>query len=106
MLAVREQEFIHASRAGGRPRTWLMRVHIVPAAMGSSSWSAPWLIASAILAEAALSFLGLGVQPPQASWGNMLNDAQSLTVIQSMPWLWFPPGLAIAVDRAGGQLRR
>jgi peptide/nickel transport system permease protein len=51
----------------------------------------------AILSEAALSFLGLGVQPPTASWGNMLTDAQSLTVLQSMPWLWVPPGVMIAL---------
>ncbi len=54
-------------------------------------------VAGTILVEAALSFLGLGVQPPQASWGNMLIDAQNLTLVQTMPWLWLPPGIAIAV---------
>ncbi|MDF2951983.1 MAG: peptide transporter permease, partial [Anaerocolumna sp.] len=52
-------------------------------------------IAWAILDEAALSFLGFGVQQPTASWGNMLNGAQSLTVLTSQPWLWLPPGIAI-----------
>ena len=54
-------------------------------------------VAQAILLEATMSFLGLGVQPPAASWGNMLTEAQRLTVISQMPWLWVPPGLAVAV---------
>lgn len=54
-------------------------------------------VAQAIELEATLSFLGLGIQPPSASWGNMLTDAQSLTVIKSEPWLWLPAGIAIAV---------
>jgi peptide/nickel transport system permease protein len=54
------------------------------------------LSAQAILLEAALSFLGLGVRPPQASWGGMLNEAQSITVLERFPWLWLPPGIAIA----------
>ncbi|WP_203453956.1 oligopeptide ABC transporter permease [Jiangella aurantiaca] len=95
-LTVREREYLHAARVAGASRGWLLRKHIVPAAMGQIVVVGTLLVAQAILAEAVLSFLGLGVQPPQASWGNMLNDAQSLTVIQSMPWLWLPPGLAIA----------
>ena len=50
-----------------------------------------------MLLESSLSFLGAGVQPPQSSWGNMLNEAQSLTILQSMPWLWLPPGILIAI---------
>ncbi|WP_203417045.1 oligopeptide ABC transporter permease [Jiangella ureilytica] len=95
-LAVREREYLHAARVAGASRGWMLRKHIVPAAMGQIVVVGTISVAGAILAEAVLSFLGLGVQPPQASWGNMLNDAQSLTVIQSMPWLWLPPGLAIA----------
>ncbi|WP_199700554.1 oligopeptide ABC transporter permease [Jiangella rhizosphaerae] len=95
-LAVREREYLHAARVAGASRGWLLRKHIVPAAMGQIVVVGTIAVAGAILSEAVLSFLGLGVQPPQASWGNMLNDAQSLTVIQSMPWLWLPPGLAIA----------
>lgn len=96
-LAVREREYLHAARVAGASRGWLLRKHIVPAAMGQIVVVGTISVAGAILSEAVLSFLGLGVQPPQASWGNMLNDAQSLTVIQSMPWLWLPPGLAIAL---------
>ena len=54
-------------------------------------------IAWTILLEAALSFLGLGVQPPMPSWGNMLNAAKAVDIIENMPWLCVPPGLMIAV---------
>lgn len=96
-LSVREQDYVHAARAGGARMWWLIRRHMIPAALPPVIVSATLAVAQAILLEATLSFLGLGVQPPQASWGNMLNDAQSLTVIQDMPWLWLPPGLAIVL---------
>lgn len=96
-LSLREQDYVHAARAGGARSWWLIRRHVVPAALPPVVVSATLAVAQAILLEATLSFLGLGVQPPQASWGNMLNDAQSLTVIQTMPWLWLPPGLAIVL---------
>ena len=54
-------------------------------------------IANAILTEAALSFLGFGVMPPDPSWGNMMTAAQELVILGEMPWLWVPPGLAIVV---------
>ena len=52
-------------------------------------------LAEAILMESSLSFLGMGVQPPGASWGNMLHDAQSVSVLSRRPWIWMPPGIAI-----------
>jgi ABC-type antimicrobial peptide transport system permease subunit len=68
------------------------------------------LAEGAMLDEAALSFLGMGVQPPAASLGNMLNSAQSVTVLTKQPWLWIPPGLVIiivvtAVNFVGDALR-
>ena len=54
-------------------------------------------MAGAILTEASLSFLGLGVPPPVPSWGQMLTAAQKLTVLATMPWLWVPPGVMIAL---------
>jgi peptide/nickel transport system permease protein len=96
-LSLREQEYMHAARASGARTWWLLRRHVVPASLPSVIVSATLAVAQAIMLEATLSFLGLGVQPPQASWGNMLNDAQNLTVIQTMPWLWLPPGIAIAL---------
>jgi len=53
--------------------------------------------ALSILDEAALSFLGMGITPPDASLGNMLNGAQSLTILTDKPWLWLPPGLVLIV---------
>jgi ABC-type dipeptide/oligopeptide/nickel transport system permease subunit len=96
-LSLREQEFVHAARALGAGTWWLIGRHIVPAALAPVTVVGTLMVAQAILLEAALSFLGLGVQPPQASWGNMLNDAQNLTLVQTMPWLWLPPGVAIAI---------
>lgn len=96
-LSVREREFVQASRAFGARTGWLIVHHVVPAVVGAVVVVATVEVAQAILLEAALSFLGLGIQPPQASWGNMLNDAQRLTVISQMPWLWIPPGIAVAI---------
>jgi peptide/nickel transport system permease protein len=96
-LSLREQEFVHASRATGAGPYWLMTRHIIPAALPQVSVVATLAVAQAIGLEATLSFLGLGVQPPAASWGNMLTDAQDLTIIGTQPWLWLPPALAVAV---------
>ncbi len=96
-LSLREQEFVLASRATGAGPLWLMSRHIIPAALPPVSVVATLAVAQAIGLEATLSFLGLGVQPPSASWGNMLTDAQSLTVIRTEPWLWLPPGIAVAL---------
>jgi peptide/nickel transport system permease protein len=54
-------------------------------------------VAVAILQEASLSFLGLGVQAPTPSWGNMLRDVQTLSILEGMPWLWIAPGIMIAL---------
>ena len=75
---------------GARPRT-------LPNAIAPVIVAATFGMAAAILLEAGLSFLGLGVQPPTASWGNLLTDAQSVTVLEQMPWMWLPPGLMIAL---------
>lgn len=96
-LKLREKEYVSAARAAGAGSWWLIRKHIVPASLPPVIVTATIAVAQAIMLEATLSFLGLGVQPPQASWGNMLNDAQNLTLIRSMPWLWLPPGIAIAL---------
>jgi ABC-type dipeptide/oligopeptide/nickel transport system permease subunit len=96
-LSLREQEFILAARAIGARTSWLVFRHIIPAVLGSVVVVGTLAVATGILLEASLSFLGIGVQPPQPSWGNMLTDAQRLTVISQMPWLWIPPGVAVAI---------
>lgn len=96
-LSLREQDSIQAvTGLGARPGR-ILRKHVVPSVVAPLTVVATLEVAQAILLEAALSFLGLGVPPPTASWGNMLNDAQSLTILETMPWLWLPPGIAIAV---------
>ena len=86
-----------ASRTVGASNPRIIFRHILPNALAPVIVAATFGMAGAILLEAGLSFLGLGVQPPTPSWGNMLTDAQSLTVLESMPWLWLPPGVMIAL---------
>lgn len=96
-LSLREREFVLAARASGVHNTRLIVRHLAPNVMAPVIVAATYGMATAILVEAGLSFLGLGVQPPTASWGNMLNAAQSISILESMPWLWVPPGLMIAI---------
>jgi peptide/nickel transport system permease protein len=96
-LSLREQEFVVASRTVGASNGRIIFRHLLPNALAPVIVAATFGMAGAILLEAGLSFLGLGVQPPRPTWGNMLTDAQSLTVLQSMPWLWVPPGAMIAL---------
>jgi peptide/nickel transport system permease protein len=96
-LAIREREFVEAARAAGASDQRLIVRHILPNTLAPLLVSATFGVAAAILTEAGLSFLGLGVQPPTPSWGNMINLAQSATILQTMPWLWAPPGLLIAL---------
>lgn len=96
-LSLREREFVLASRIVGVSNGGIIFRHMLPNALAPVIVAATFGMANAILLEAGLSFLGLGVQPPTPSWGNMLKDAQSLTVLESMPWLWIPPGTMIAL---------
>lgn len=97
VLSLREEEFVQAARALGSRTGYIIFRHLVPGVLPPIVVSATLLVAEAVLLESSLSFLGAGVQPPQSSWGNMLNEAQSLTVLSSMPWLWLPAGLMIAI---------
>lgn len=96
-LSLRERDFVLASRTIGAPNRRIIFRHILPNALAPIIVAATFGMAQAILLEAGLSFLGLGVQPPTASWGNMLTDAQSISVLESLPWLWLPPGFMIAL---------
>ena len=71
--------------------------HLLPNVLGPLSVAATYYMAMAILLEAALSFLGLGVKPPAPSWGNMVNLATNANTLQNLPWVWVPPALAIAL---------
>ncbi|MDJ0754731.1 MAG: ABC transporter permease [Ardenticatenaceae bacterium] len=92
-LALKENEFVVAARAiGTRPLEIIFR-HILPNTIAPIVVTATLGVANAILAEAYISFLGLGVQPPTATWGNMITGATNY--IESAWWLWFFPGLLI-----------
>jgi peptide/nickel transport system permease protein len=96
-LSLREQQFVLAARSiGVDPRSIMFR-HLLPNVLSSLTVAATFGMASAILQEASLSFLGLGVQAPTPSWGNMLRDAQTLSILEGMPWLWLAPGIMIAL---------
>src|SRR4051812_45614231 len=95
LLSLREREFVQAARAMGASDARLMFRHLLPNTAGVVLVAATFGVANAILVEASLSFLGMGVQPPTPSWGNMLTDAQSMSALESMPWLWLPPGTMI-----------
>ncbi len=97
VLSVREREFVIAAHSIGVPAHLLMTRHLLPNVTAPIIVSASFGVASAILAEASLSFLGLGVRPPTPTWGEMLNSAQSISVLGGMPWFWIPPGLMVAI---------
>lgn len=95
VLKYREFEFVTASLALGCPHSKILLRHVLPNVMPSVVVAASFEVARAIMAEAALSFLGLGVQPPTPSWGNMLMDAQ--TYIWNAPLLVILPGIGIFI---------
>jgi len=92
-LALREEDYVQGARALGAGDARLMTLHILPNIFSSLLVQATVSIPIAIIAEAVLSFLGLGVQPPTPSWGTMLNAAQQF--LESAPWMAWWPGLAI-----------
>ncbi len=96
-LRLREMEFSQAAVAlGVRPGRIIAR-HLLPNAMSPIIVDATLRVAYAILMEATLSFLGVGVQEPIPSWGRMLHQATSISVLDGRAWLWVPPGIAILV---------
>lgn len=97
ILSLREMEFITATRALGASGRYIIIQHLIPNVVSQITVAATFGIAIAIMTEASLSFLGLGVPAPIPSWGQMLTDAQKLSVLATMPWLWVPPGTMISL---------
>jgi len=93
VMAVKVEDYVEAARTVGNPHWRIALVHILPNILPALLVQATLSIAAAIIAEAALSFLGLGQQPPAPSWGSMLNAAQRFLV--NAPWMAIWPGLAI-----------
>jgi peptide/nickel transport system permease protein len=107
-LALKEREYITAAHCMGTPNWYIIFRHILPNTIAPIVVSATLGVAGAILAEAYISFLGLGVQAPTATWGNMLDQAYHH--LESEPWMWFFPGMLIllivlAINFLGDGLR-
>jgi len=97
VLSLRETTFVKASVVAGMPTRYTMFSEILPNTIAPILVYATSVVAISILDEAALSFLGMGVQPPTASLGNMIGGAQSITILTTKPWLWVPPGVLIVL---------
>lgn len=110
LLELRERDFVMAARGMGAGIGHLLFRHGLPNSIDILVVYATLQIANAILLEAGLSFLGLGIAPPAASWGNMLNAARSTAVLEQYPWQWLFPGAALilavlAINFIGDGLR-
>ena len=95
VLSIREREYIQAARAVGVSTKKILFSEVLPNAIPPVWANISFRVAGAILTESSLSFLGMGVQTPQASWGNIIFAAQNLLVLTARPWLWLPPGICI-----------
>ena len=107
-LTLKAEEFVTAARCIGVRDSAIIVAHILPNAVAPIIVSATLEVANAILSEAYISFLGMGVQPPTATWGNMLNEAYGQ--FESAPWMWFFPGtlillIVLAINFVGDGLR-
>ncbi|HRL13545.1 MAG TPA: ABC transporter permease, partial [Aggregatilineales bacterium] len=96
-LSLKEQEYVLAARSIGVSNTRIMFIHILPNVIAPLVALVTFSIGSAILTEAGLSFLGLGVPPPTPSWGNMLETARNLDILRNLPWTWIPPAVMTVV---------
>ncbi|NJN19017.1 MAG: ABC transporter permease [Oscillochloris sp.] len=109
-LSLRQKEFVEAARCIGMTDWQVAWRHILPNSLAPLLVYASLGVATAVLLEAGLSYLGLGVQPPTPSWGNMLNTARSITTMEQTPWQWVPPGIftvlfVLAVNFVGDGIR-
>lgn len=110
VLSLRETNFFKSDVTAGMPRRYILFLEILPNTIAPVLVYATSVFAISILDEAALSFLGMGVQPPDASLGNILGGAQSITVLTGKPWLWVPAGvliilLVLCINFVGDALR-
>lgn len=95
ILSLREQEFMQAAEVLGISDWSKIMRHLIPNTLAYIIVSATLGMAGAILTEAGLSFLGLGVTPPVPTWGNMVERARNSNVFRTMQWLWVPPGVMV-----------
>ena len=95
VLSLREQPFVLASRSLGAGNRRIIVTHVLPNVIAPLLASVTFAVNGAILLEAGLSFLGVGILLSTPSWGNMLETARSLDVLQDGPWIWVPPAVMI-----------
>ena len=110
VISVKEQQYVEAARSNGAGNARIMFQYILPNSIAPILVRFSFGVAQAILIESGLSFIGLGVQVPTATWGNMMNAAQSLSVLVYRPWLWVSPGImliitVLAINFVGDGLR-
>lgn len=97
VMSIRKKEYVESARAIGSRDIRVILRYILPNAVGPIIVAATFRVAGAILQESSLSFIGMGVQAPAASWGNILNGAQSITVLTTCPWAWVPAGVMLII---------
>ncbi len=110
VLAMRNATYIEAAKVIGVAGPRMIRSHVLPNIVAPIVVLATFGVATVVIFEAGLSYLGLGVQPPTPSWGNMVNQARSVTVLERYPWQWMPPAafiiaMVMAVNFVGDGLR-
>jgi peptide/nickel transport system permease protein len=110
VLALREMTFIEAARVIGVPQSRMIATHILPNIVAPLVVFATFGVASVIVFEASLSYLGLGVQAPTPSWGNLVQQTRVITVLERYPWQWVPAAsfivlMVLAVNFVGDGLR-
>lgn len=109
-LSLREQEFILSARAIGAGDLRIIFKHFIPNAMGPIVVNATLMMATMIIVESGMSFIGMGIPQPTPTWGNMISEAQNIRILRNHPEAWIPPGLFIlmtvlAINFIGDGLR-
>lgn len=97
VFSIREANFVLAAKLTGVGDFAVIVRHIIPNVVGPLSVAATFGVANAILVEAGLSFLGLGIRPPTPSWGASVSLARNSDVLLNLPWIWLPPAIAISI---------
>lgn len=96
-LSVREKDYVESAKAIGSKNGEILLRYVLPNSFAPVIIAFTFRTAQAIITESSLSFLGLGVQPPTASWGNILYYAQSISILANKPWMWLPAGIILIV---------
>ena len=96
-LSVREKDYVDAAKTIGAGHFTILTRHILPNVVSPIWVLIAFRVSSAMLMESSLSFLGAGIAPPQASWGNIIKAAQNATVLVKQPWVWLPAGIILFV---------